>query len=77
MLLISGTVRSQGNETKAIASQNSHFDMLSKGLLLRVFATWRRAVSYIFEGEMTKKEADRHQCYSASATRKSGYWKPV
>lgn len=54
--LISGTVRSQGNKTKAVASQNSHFDMLSKGLLLRVFAIWREAVSYILGGESRKKE---------------------
>lgn len=54
--LISGTVRSQGNETKAISSQNSHFDMLSKGLFHRVFAIWRRAVSDILEGERRKKE---------------------
>lgn len=54
--LISGTVRSQENETKAISSQNSHFDMLSKGLFHRVFAIWRRAVSDILEGERRKKE---------------------
>lgn len=54
--LISGTVRSQENKTKAVASQNSHFDMLSKGLLLRVFAIWRRAVSCILVGESRKKE---------------------
>lgn len=54
--LISGIIRSQGNETKAITSQNSHFDMFSKGLFLRAFAIWRRAVSYILEGERKKKE---------------------
>lgn len=54
--LISGTVRSQRNETKAISSQNSHFDMLSKGLFLRVFAIWRRAVSNVLEGERRKKD---------------------
>lgn len=54
--LISGIDRSQGNETKAIASQNSHFDMLSKGLFLRVFAILRRAVSYILIGQKRKKE---------------------
>lgn len=30
--------------------------MLSKGLLLRVFAIWREAVSYILGGESRKKE---------------------
>ena len=54
--LISGTVRSQRNETKAITSQNSHFDILSKGLFLRVFAIWRKAVRYVFERERIKKE---------------------
>lgn len=54
--LISGTVRSQGNKTKAIASQKSHFDMLSKELFLRIFAIWRKAVSYILEGKRRKKE---------------------
>lgn len=54
--LFSGIIRSQGNKTKAIASQNSHFDMLSKGLFLRVFAIWRTAVSYILEGKGRKKE---------------------
>lgn len=67
--LISGTVKSQGDETKAIASQNSHFDMLSKGLFLRVFAIWRGAVSYILE-----EKTGRHQCYSISATRESSCW---
>lgn len=54
--LISGISRSQGNETKAIASQNSHFDMLSKGLFLRVLAILRRAVIFILEGQKRKKE---------------------
>lgn len=30
--------------------------MLSKGLLLRAFAIWRRGVSYILAGESRKKE---------------------
>lgn len=74
--LISGTSKPPGMKTEAINSQKSHFDMLSKRLLLSVFAIWRRGVSNILEGKGRGRNrvAGRHQCYSISATRESGYW---
>lgn len=75
--LISGTGRPREMRSEAINSQNSHFDMLSKRLLLSVFAIWRRGVSNILEEKGVggwDRVADRHQCYSISATKDSGYW---
>lgn len=55
--LIFGTFTPQGMKTQAIDSQNSHFDMLSRGLFLREFAIWRRGVSYILEGRGREKSS--------------------